>query len=130
MNVRTTQYEQLYMERTKLCIGIYIPRLHYVFRLNFRWARLAKEIIAFRTLRNFRRNGNISQNTKLRIFKTNVLSALFYGSESWKITEVVLNKLEVFQRKCLRSILIIFWPNIINTLARHNSRFATVALHI
>ena len=77
-------------------------------------ARLAKARQAFRTLRNLWRNGNISQNTKLRIFKTNVLSTLLYGAESWKITETVLKKLEVFQRKCLRSILRIFWPNVIN----------------
>ena len=77
-------------------------------------ARLAKARNAFRTLRNFWRNGNISQKTKLRIFKTNVLSSLLYGAESWKITETVLKKLEVFQRRCLRSILRIFWPNVIN----------------
>ena len=35
-------------------------------------------------------------------------------SESLKITEAVLNKLEVFQRKYLRSILRIVWPNVIN----------------
>ena len=76
-------------------------------------ARLSKARHAFRTLRNFWRNQNISQHTKLRIYKTNVLSSLLYGAESWKITEAVLKKLEVFQRKCLRIILGIFWPNII-----------------
>ena len=44
-------------------------------------ARLAKARNAFRTLRNFWRNGNISKKTKLRIFKTNVLSSLLYGAE-------------------------------------------------
>ena len=77
-------------------------------------ARLAKARQAFRTLRNFWKNANISQQTKLRIFKTNVLSTLLYGSESWKITQAIKNKLEVFQRKCLRSILRIFWPNVIS----------------
>ena len=42
-------------------------------------ARLAKARAAFRTLM-FWRNGNISQNTQLRICNTNVLSLLFYGS--------------------------------------------------
>ena len=37
-------------------------------------ARLSKARHAFRTLRNFWRNQNISQHTKLRIYKTNVLS--------------------------------------------------------
>ena len=58
--------------------------------------------------------GILVKKTKLRIFKTNVLSSLLYGAESWKITETVLKKLEVFQRRCLRSILRIFWPNVIN----------------
>ena len=77
-------------------------------------SRLAKARHAFRLLRNFWKNGNISTKTKLRIFKTNVLTTLLYGAESWKITITVLKKLEVFQRKCLRSILRIFWPNTIS----------------
>ena len=79
-------------------------------------ARLAKARNAFRTLRNFWKSGSISHHTKLRIFKTNVLSTLLYGSESWKITEAISRKLEVFQRKCLRSILRIFWPNVISNV--------------
>ena len=77
-------------------------------------ARLAKARTAFCTLRNFWRNGIINQHTKLRIFKTNVLSTLLYGAESWKVTRGIMKKLEVFQRKCLRSILRIFWPNVIS----------------
>merc|ERR1711860_455626 len=39
---------------------------------------------------------------------------LLYGAVSWKVTETVLRKIGVFQRKCLRSILRIFWPNVIS----------------
>ena len=78
-------------------------------------ARLAKARTAFRALRNFLRSGNISQNTKLRMFKTNILSTLFYGSKSYNITETVLNKLEKI-RKCLRSILRIVYRNVIIVL--------------
>ena len=39
------------------------------------------------------------------------LSVLLYGAESWKVTKSVCQKLEVFQNKCLRRILGIYWPN-------------------
>jgi hypothetical protein len=39
---------------------------------------------------------------------------LLYGSECWKTTVTIERKLEVFQNKCLRRILKIFWPNSIS----------------
>ena len=45
------------------------------------------------------------------IFKSNVLSVLLYGAESWKVTKNVCQELESFQNKCIRSILRIYWPN-------------------
>ena len=53
----------------------------------------------------------ISKKTKIRIFKSNVLSVLLYAAESWKVTKEICHMLEVFQNKCLRRILHIFWPN-------------------
>ena len=50
---------------------------------------------------------------KIRIFKSNVLSVLLYGSECWKITKTIENKLNSFQTKCLRRIRQLFWPNTI-----------------
>ena len=41
-------------------------------------------------------------------------TTLIYGAESWKITKTISYRLEVFQRKCLRRILRIFWPNTIS----------------
>ena len=65
-------------------------------------------------LRSIRKASKLSLHTKLRIFKSNVLSVLLYGSECWKMTTTISQKLEVFQTKCLRRIRKIFWPNTIN----------------
>ena len=73
--------------------------------------RLKKARQAFGALRNIWKSGKISKRTKTRIYKTNVLPVLLYGSESWKITKTIAKKLEAFQNKCLRRILRIFWPN-------------------
>jgi len=48
------------------------------------------------------------------IFKSNVLSTLLYGSESWKMSKTISHKLEVFQNKCLRRILCIYWSKTIS----------------
>jgi hypothetical protein len=40
-----------------------------------------------------------------RIYGSLVLSVLLYGAESWPITPPQLQRLEVFHRRCLRSIL-------------------------
>ena len=77
-------------------------------------ARISKASQAFGMLKSTWKAKNISLKTKLRLFKSNVLTTLLYGAESWKITKTISNKLEVFQRKCLRRILRIFWPNTIS----------------
>ena len=59
------------------------------------------------------RERNVSIKTKLRIFNSNVKSVLLYGSETWKTTRYILNKLQVFINKCLRRILNIRWPKTI-----------------
>jgi len=48
---------------------------------------------------------NISTKTKVRLFRTLVLPILLYGSETWILLKPDLNKLEVFQMRCLRQIL-------------------------
>ena len=51
--------------------------------------------------------------TKLRLYNSNVLSVLLYGSECWKLTAKLAHKLETFQNRCLRKILGVFWLNTI-----------------
>ena len=56
----------------------------------------------------------IWKSTKIKIFKSNVLGVLLYGAESWKTIYAIINKLDVFQTRCLRRILHIFWPQTIS----------------
>ena len=73
--------------------------------------RISKAGQAFAMLKTVWRSQQLSTHTKIRIFKSNVLSVLLYGSECWKTTTTIEKKLDVFQTKCLRRILQIFWPN-------------------
>ena len=82
-------------------------------------ARLSKAGQAFATLRNIWKSGRIDQKTKIRLFKSNVLSILLYGSKSWKMTKTINHRLEVFQNRRLCKILKIFWPNTISSAELH-----------
>nr|KAG5708729.1 hypothetical protein BaRGS_034946 [Batillaria attramentaria] len=81
--------------------------------------RILKASQAFASLKTIWRTRKISTKTKLRLFKSNVLSTLLYGAESWKMTKGISHKLEVFQNRCLRRILSIFWPNTISNSELH-----------
>ena len=73
-------------------------------------ARIGKARVAFNLLKKVWKARDITTSTKLRIFNSNVKSALLYGSETWRITKVSIRKGQVFINKCLRRILRIWWP--------------------
>ncbi len=56
----------------------------------------------------------LSRNTKLRMFNACVKSVLLYGCETWKHTQKITKKLQVFVNKCLRRLIKCFWPNVIS----------------
>jgi hypothetical protein len=64
-------------------------------------------------LRPIRTPQQIHKRTKLTIFKSNVMSVLLYGCETWKTTQETINKLQTFVNRCLRNILRIWWPKTI-----------------
>ena len=70
-------------------------------------------------LKNIWKSKKLSRNTKIRIFRSNVVSVLLYGCESWKVTTTISRMLEVFQNRCRRRILNIFWPNTISNIELH-----------
>ena len=76
--------------------------------------RLGKARNAFRMLQNVWKSSQYSTKTKLRLYKSCVLTTLLYGSECWRMTESDLNKLSTFHTKNLRKILRIFWPKTIS----------------
>ena len=73
--------------------------------------RINKARHAFRTLRPVWLSSQLSINTKIRIFNTNVKPVLLYGCETWKTTQSLNNKLQVFINSRLRYILKVWWPN-------------------
>jgi hypothetical protein len=52
----------------------------------------------------------IHKRTKIRLFKSNVMSVLLYGCATWKITQDIIKKLQTFVNRCVRNILRIWWP--------------------
>ena len=73
--------------------------------------RINKARHAFRTLRPVWLSSQLSINTKIRIFNTNVKPVLLYGCETWKTTQSLNNKLQVFINSRLRYILKVWWPS-------------------
>ena len=61
------------------------------------------------------RSANLTKVTKMRVFRTMVMSILLYGAETWTITQRDVRKLRTFHMKCLRDILgVTRWDKIRN----------------
>ena len=70
----------------------------------------------------------MSKNTKIRIFKSNVVAVLLYGCDSWIMTKRDEAKLDTFLHKCLRRILRIYWPmRVSNEEVRRRARTCTIS---
>ncbi|VDO48842.1 unnamed protein product [Schistosoma margrebowiei] len=77
-------------------------------------ARIDKARAAYLQLRNIWNSMQLSTNTKVRIFNTNVKTVLLYGAETWRTTKTIIQKIQVFINSCLCKILRIRWPDTIN----------------
>ncbi|VDO59449.1 unnamed protein product [Schistosoma margrebowiei] len=77
-------------------------------------ARISKARAAYLQLRNVWNSKQLSTNTKVRIFNTNVKTILLYGAETWRTTKSIIQKIQVFINSCLRKILQIRWPDTIS----------------
>ena len=62
-------------------------------------------------------HSTLTTKTKLRVFgsKFNVKAVLLYGSETWRLTKRLEQKLPVFINKSLRNIMQIWWPDLVAT---------------
>ena len=63
---------------------------------------------------NVWRSSQYYTSTKLKLYKSCVVSVLLYGSECWRMTATELSRLKSFHTTCLRRILRIFWPETIS----------------
>ena len=73
-------------------------------------SRLGKARGAFNKLVKDLRSGQLSKNTKIRIFKSNLIAVLLYGCETGRMTKRDEAKLDTFLHKCLPGLLGIYWP--------------------
>ena len=71
--------------------------------------RKSKAAGVFSKLNDFWKNKNIKQNTKLNIYRSNVLSVLLYRAETCTMTRESERRLSLFHTKCLRRLLNIRW---------------------
>lgn len=83
-------------------------------------SRLGKARAAFSKLRNIWKSSQLKLNTKLKIFKSNVVAVLLYGCETWRMTKSDETKLGVFLHKSLRRLMKIYWPMKVSNKEIHN----------
>ena len=55
----------------------------------------------------------------MKVFRSNVISVLLYGCETWKVTATTTQRLQVFVNRCLSRILRIRWPDRITNAELH-----------
>ncbi|VDO62101.1 unnamed protein product [Schistosoma margrebowiei] len=77
-------------------------------------ARIGKVRTPYLQLKNIWNSKQLSTNTIVRIFNTNVKIVLLYGSETWRTTRTIIQKIQVFINSCLRKILQIRWLDTIS----------------
>jgi len=70
---------------------------------------LGKATGAFNKLAKIWKSGQLSKNTKIRIFKSNVIAVLLYRCKTWRMTKRDEAKLDTSLHKCLWRLLKIFW---------------------
>ena len=71
--------------------------------------RLAMATAAMAKLNRFWKSRSISFNTKIKLFRSLVLSILLYGCESWTMTAETTKRIQTFETKCFRRLLGISW---------------------
>ena len=76
-------------------------------------ARLKKVRAAYYKLRKVWASSQYRRKTKLRNYKSNVMSVLLYKAECWEVNQNDGQRLNTFHNRCLRRILRIFGPRTI-----------------
>lgn len=85
--------------------------------------RIGKAWAAYFRLSKVWRNTNIFTRTKVKLLKSNVVSVLLFGCESWRMTKGDESKLDVLLHRWLRRILRIDWTlHVTNEEVRRRAR--------
>jgi len=92
---------------------------------------LEKATGAFNQLAKIWRSGQLRKNTKIRIFKSNVITVLCYGCETWRMRKRDEAELDTFLHKHLQSLLEIHWlMKVSNEEIRRQARTCTISEQI
>uniref|UniRef100_A0A914WQC5 Reverse transcriptase domain-containing protein n=1 Tax=Plectus sambesii TaxID=2011161 RepID=A0A914WQC5_9BILA len=67
-------------------------------------ARIGKAAAVFKRMRPMWSSASINEGIKIRLFTTIIVPTALYGCETWRHTERIAKKLNVFQQRCLRRI--------------------------
>ncbi len=76
--------------------------------------RICKSRVAFMKLKQIWNSRKLSLKTKIKLYKSLVMSVLLHGSETWKTNDHDNKKLDTFHFICLRIILQIRWSYVIS----------------
>ena len=116
MNIGDNQNQPIFVGQTSIeyvenfqYLGSYISRTGDA-EIDVK-ARIGKAAAVFERLRPIWKSGAIRNDMKLRLYQSIVLPTTIYAGETWKRTAAISNKLDVFHRRCLRTILGISWKD-------------------
>jgi len=79
-------------------------------------ARIGKARAAYLQLKSIWSAREVSTQTKIRLYNSNVKSVLLYGAETWRTTKSTIKKVQTFMNSCLKRILCIHWPEVISNV--------------
>ncbi|KAA3676640.1 uncharacterized protein DEA37_0002919 [Paragonimus westermani] len=88
--------------------------------------RIAKARLAFSKLRYLWRRKNVQLSLKRRVYNAHVRSILLYGSETWPVHKGDINRLVVFDHRCLRHLAHIKWVDRVSNAAVRRRVFRNV----
>ncbi|KAA3674994.1 uncharacterized protein DEA37_0001165 [Paragonimus westermani] len=89
-------------------------------------ARIAKARVAFSKLRHLWRRKDVRLSLKGRVYNACVRSILLYGSETWPVRKQDINRLAVFDHRCLRHLAHIKWADRVSNVAVRRRVFRNV----
>ena len=72
--------------------------------------RIGKARSAYKRMKNVWNSSSLKTRTKVRIFNSTIKPVLLYGSETWRMNDNPIKKVQSFINTCLRRILKIHWP--------------------
>ena len=80
-------------------------------------ARISRARIAFANPRHLWRRKDVRLAIKARVYNACVRSVLLYGSETWPFRDEDINRLSMFDHRCLRQLAHISWVDRISNAA-------------